>query len=201
MADVFEVLPDGHRSASKMCAARFRLWSLIEVTPHLDWLLLTKRPENHKLVPLAWQTGSRRPPNVWLGVTAENQEQVDKRIPHLINAIWPAVRFVSYEPALELIRIQPKSFTHEYFDYGDGIISKRIYDGIDWLICGAESGHGARPMSEDWVRSIRDQCATAEIPFFYKQKIDSGKKVSLPLLDGVRHAAFPSAFPSVLFPK
>lgn len=78
MADVFEDRRD-------LDEHRERLWNLIERTPWLDWLLLTKRPENHGMVPLAWQTGSRHPANVWLGCTAENQEYVDSRTSHLLE--------------------------------------------------------------------------------------------------------------------
>jgi protein gp37 len=190
MADVFEVHPDPVING-ELDSCRYRLWKLIEATPHLDWLLLTKRPENHELVPLAWQTGSRRPANVWLGTTAENQEQADIRIPILLEASWAAVRFVSYEPALEAIRIPDWLFTHDFVDYSDGMIVERTFDGIDWVIAGAESGPGARPMREEWVRRVRNQCDAMAVPFFYKQRLEGGKKISLPLLDGAQHAEFP----------
>ena len=84
------------------------------------------------------------------------------------------MRFLSVEPLLEDI----------------GTID---LTGISWCIAGSESGHRARPMNEDWVRSIRDQCAPAGVPFFYKQRLDAkGRKISLPMLDGVQHAAFPN---------
>lgn len=191
MADVFEVHPVEEENR-KLDAARHRLWKLIEATPHLDWLLLTKRPENHELVPLAWQTGSRRPPNVWLGVTAENQEQADIRIPILLEAKWPAVRFVSYEPALGPIDLE--AFVCDRSGEpaaGFPYWPQKEDHGLDWIICGGESGPGRREMNLDWVRMMRAQCWWSEIPFFFKQKVEGGKKVSLPLLDGVRHAAFP----------
>ena len=176
MADVFEIHPVEAENA-KLTEARWRLWKLIEATPHLDWLLLTKRPENHELVPANWLMELRRPKNIWLGTTAENQEQADLRIPHLLDARWPAIRFVSYEPALEEVDFDA------WLDPLNG--------GIDWVIAGAESGPGARPMDERWVRSVRDQCAEVGVPFFYKQRLEGGRKVSLPLLDGVQHANFP----------
>ncbi len=177
MADVFEEHADSTMNMS-MDTERHRLWNLIEKTPHLDWLLLTKRPENHEMVPLAWQTGSRRPPNVWLGTTAENQEQADIRIPHLLKAQWPAIRFVSYEPALGPIQLLSSGFLA-----GNNC--------VNWVIAGAESGAGARPMSEDWAREVRDECIAAGTPFFLKQGLENGKKISLPELDGKQWAEFP----------
>ena len=120
----------------------------------------------------------RRPPawplpNVHVGVSVENRKHGVPRIDHL-RRVPAAVRFLSVEPLLEDI----------------GTID---LTGISWCIAGSESGHRARPMNEDWVRSIRDQCAPAGVPFFYKQRLDAkGRKISLPMLDGVQHAAFPS---------
>jgi len=104
-------------------------------------------------------------PNVHLGVSVEDRKYGLPRIEHL-RKTPAAVRFLSIEPLLE--------------DLG------RIdLTGIHQVIVGAESGRGARPMNEDWVRSIRDQCVAQGVPFFYKQKLDSrGHKVSLPVLDG-----------------
>ena len=96
-------------------------------------------------------------PNLWLGVTAENQEQADKRIPLLLQ-IPATVRFVSCEPLLNNINISPL--------LGEMPGGQR---GLDWVIAGGESGNKARPMHPDWVRSIRDQCKTANVPFFFKQ--------------------------------
>ena len=66
-----------------------------------------------------------------------------------------------------------------------------LNDFFRFLDIGAESGPKARPFNEDWARSLRDQCAEAGVPFFYKQRIDNGRKIELPELDGVVHAAFP----------
>jgi protein gp37 len=125
-----------------------------------------------------WKDGERafnRPwplPNVWLGVSVEDQQRADERIPHLL-ATPAAVRFVSYEPALGAVYLA------------------RYLHGIDWVIAGAESGPGARPMDEEWIRIVRDACALSSTPFFYKQRLDGRKKVSLPLLDGHQHVALP----------
>lgn len=143
MADVFE-----HRA--ELTPLRERLWRLIAETPALDWLLLTKRPENvSRFVPWkdAW------PSNVWAGVTAENQRWADRRIPLLLN-IPAAVRFVSCEPLLGRL------------DLTSWLEGERH---IDWVIAGGESGHKARPMNPEWARQLRDQCGEAAVPFHFKQ--------------------------------
>ncbi len=152
MSDVFE-------DRSDLDPHRHRLWKLIESTPNLDWMLLTKRPENNDLVPLAWQTGSRRPPNVWLGTTTEDQTWADRRVPYLLESAWPAQRFISYEPALGAV-IMAK----EWLSYAPA--------RIDWVIAGGESGPGRRPCEVEWFENIRQQCDDAGVAFFMKQ--DSG---------------------------
>jgi protein gp37 len=139
MADLFEARSDLHRW-------REQLWPLIESTPNLDWLLLTKRPQNiHRMAP--WRDSW--PPNVWLGTTAENQKHADLRIPRLLEL--PArVRFISAEPLL-------------------GPLTLRQWAGIDWVIAGGESGHGARPTDPAWVRSLRDESKDAGVAFHFKQ--------------------------------
>jgi protein gp37 len=139
------------------------LWQLIRATPELDWLLLTKRPENIKArLPDDWRAGWA---NVWLGTTCEDQDQLDRRWPKL-NAIPAHRRFISYEPALGPLRLQ-------------------VFERLpDWIICGGESGAGARPMSPDWVRSVRDQCSAAGVAFFFKQWGGQNKAATGRLLDG-----------------
>lgn len=142
MADVFEDRGD-------VDALRARLWPLIEATRNLDWLLLTKRPQNIlRLAP--W--GSRWPTNVWVGCTAENQRWADKRLPELLR-VPAAVRFVSAEPLLGPL------------DLSSWLGSRRI----SWVIAGGESGHKARPMNPEWARALRDQCDAAGVPFLFKQ--------------------------------
>ncbi|RPA65778.1 phage Gp37/Gp68 family protein [Gordonia oryzae] len=118
------------------------------------------------------------PSNVWLGVSTENQQWADIRIPALLDTP-AAVRFVSAEPLLGPIELE---FVH-YFDTDcngcSGIISPAHepacgnepgrHWGIDWVIVGGESGPKARPMHPDWARSLRDQCAEAGVPFHFKQ--------------------------------
>ena len=167
MADVFEDRRD-------LDLWRNDLWTLIEQTPHLDWLLLTKRPEN------MWDLGAglwlcecgenwnrhdgnaclncetsvddrtpHAPANVWLGTTVESAAQAD-RVTDLVDIAAP-VHFVSCEPLL-----------------GD-VANEILVSGIDWVICGGESGPGARPMHPDWARRLRDACLEREIPFLFKQ--------------------------------
>jgi protein gp37 len=140
---------------------RADLWALIADTPHLDWLLLTKRPQNiAKMLPSvtceALIAGRAWPwPNVWLGTTAEDQAHYDQRWEHL-SKIPAAVKFISYEPALGPLKL----INHRYLP--------------DWLICGGESGGNARTMDPAWARAIRDECAELNVEFFFKQMTKKG---------------------------
>lgn len=147
MADVFEDHPD-------VIEQRARLFYEIMNTPNLIWQLLTKRPENiMKMIPHLWRENGL-PENVWIGCTTENQEQAELRIPHLIQV--PAkVLFLSCEPMLGPINLP--------IDVADGSAM------INWVICGGESGHAARPMNYDWVNSLRKQCKESGTSFFFKQ--------------------------------
>lgn len=170
MADVFEVgrhgreaFPEerGFAASEARMAARARLWPLIESTPMLDWLLLTKRPENvEALVP--W--GALWPENVWLGTTVEDERRAAERIPHLLRV--PArVRFLSCEPLLEAVELGllgtvPKGISPRH---------SGVYEHIDWVIVGGESGPGARPFELAWARDIVGQCKAAGVACFVKQ--------------------------------
>jgi protein gp37 len=111
-------------------------------------------------------------PNVWLGVSVEDQKTADERIPLLVQT--PAAkRFISAEPLLG-----PIDFFYYGGDHGDPISFSQLrgtdatdpsIPGIDWVIVGGESGHTSRPMHPEWVRSLRDQCVSAQVPFFFKQ--------------------------------
>jgi protein gp37 len=141
MADVFEDRKD-------LNPARTKLWSLIEQTPQLDWLLLTKRPECiEKYTP--WT--SAWPSNVWLGTTIENQESADTRLDHIAKHA-AAVRFISAEPLLGPLQIE-----------------RWLSSTIDWVITGGESGPRARPSSPTWFRELLSQCMAANVPFHFKQ--------------------------------
>jgi protein gp37 len=144
-------------------------------------------------------------PNVWLGVSVENQLAADTRIKHLL-ATPAAIRFLSCEPLLGPIQLGCEvAGEFEFFEHGLG--AGRL-GWVDWVIAGCESGRGARPAQVDWYRSLRDQCAAAGVPFFLKQAVrtddeavgfgagserKAGGVVGLPLLDGNYHAAFPEA--------
>jgi protein gp37 len=184
LADVFDNQVDD--------AWRQDLWDLICVCPDLDWLLLTKRPQNMAaMLPPDWGHGW---PNVWLGTTVENQEEADRRIPHLLRV--PAmVHFLSCEPLLGPLDLSLHMGTWPIRDPSKHRTEwdSAIYnEGIGWVICGQESGPHARETDLDWERSIRDQCANADTPFFLKQHVVDGRKIPTPKLDGVEHRAMPS---------
>lgn len=140
--------------------------------------LLRKNPDAY-IVGEEVGSGRRWPlPNIWFGVTAENQEQADLRIPTLLQ-IPAAKRLVSIEPMLGPVDLtavqfpQPNGGRENVLRCDVSETARKAgidkLNGIDWVICGGESGPGARPMHPDWVRSLRDQCAAAEVPFFFKQ--------------------------------
>ena len=145
MADVFEWRADLNEH-------RARLFQLIEQTPNLDWLLLTKRPQ-HILRMTPWR--ETWPHIVWVGTTVENQRFANLRLPQLLRV--PArVRFLSCEPLLGAVNLRP------WFN-------RRGYYPIDWVIAGGESGAHSRPMHPDWALGLLDQCQRAKVPFHFKQ--------------------------------
>lgn len=173
LSDVFEDHPD-------WVEPRRDLLQLIERTPHLDWLLLTKRPENIERLIVkatgrydwAWLANY---PNVWIGTSVEDQAAADKRIPELLK-VPTKVRFLSCEPLLGPV-ILPS--WDSYWDV-DGFANNGPMHTtlgcpnepdnlIDWVICGGESGQKARPMQLEWARDLRDQCQRAGTAFFMKQ--------------------------------
>jgi protein gp37 len=173
MADVFEDHPT-------VAQEREKLWTLIDATPHLDWLLLTKRPENvMEFVPLAWL--HTFPKNVWVGTSVENQHWADIRIPELLR-IPARVRFLSAEPLLGPVDIS--------YWLRDDLLT--LFGTISWCIAGGESGPKHRPMHPEWARSLRDQCAEANVPFFFKQNGGATAKSGGDLLDGQQYHAWPN---------
>jgi protein gp37 len=140
-------------------------------TQHLTWLLLTKRPENiRKMVPDYWLHGCW-PKNVWIGTSVENQEWANIRIPELLRV--PAQhRFLSCEPLLGPLDLTPwlwvESLNPNYYLPKQPNVIIMPSCTIQWIIAGGESGPKARPMHPDWVRSLRDQCVEANVPFFFK---------------------------------
>jgi protein gp37 len=186
---------------------------LIHDTPNLDYLLLTKRPETwHKRIEEAnylltqisqgaahmavkWLIGKEAPPNVWLGVSVEDQQRADERIPELLK-IPANIRFLSVEPLLgplDLESVGPNSRTAHLYDGRGrpGCNGKQVcnpltgeapyyreFDGepcvafresLDWVIIGGESGPGARPCNVGWIQSLLAQCQLAGVPCFVKQ--------------------------------
>lgn len=135
---------------------RLDLFELIRATPHLDWLLLTKRIGNAtRMLPEKFSPATY--PNVWIGATVVNQAEADRDIPKLM-AVPAARRFLSIEPMLGPINLDCWPL------YGEDECQL-----LHWIICGGESGPHARPMHPDWPRSLRDQCAAAGVPFLFKQ--------------------------------
>lgn len=112
-------------------------------------------------------------PSVWLGVSVENQEAAVERIPELL-ATPAAVRFLSCEPLLgEVVLTRHLARVHRRMgDFGEEVV--RLPEQIGWVIAGCESGSGARECKVEWLRSLRDQCAHARVPFFLKQAVSGG---------------------------
>jgi protein gp37 len=171
LADVFEDRPE-------LAAPRGRLFTLIDATPNLDWLLLTKRPGTWRKVmrdtvdamprrgtagpftgprwnAVDWLQGSEPsgrafPPNVWLGVSVEDQARANERVPILLDTP-AAVRWVSYEPALDAVDWSP------------------WMPGLDWIVVGGESGPKARPFNVEAARDVIGQCRLGGAAPFVKQ--------------------------------
>lgn len=152
LADIFEdgqTMPAGE--LDDVSQARRRLFQTIDSTPNLDWLLLTKRPQNVRSL---WPDARRRA-NVWLGATAENQSRFNERCQPLLDCRdLVSVLFLSVEPMLEMVDVRP---------------ALGSTNGVGWVIVGGESGKGARQFNPDWARLIRDMCGDAGVPFFMKQ--------------------------------
>lgn len=174
LADVFE-------DRAELKAPRARLWRLIGETPMLDWLLLTKRPQNvAHLAPLAalhaWDSGGPDtlvwPSNVWLGTTAEDQRRADERIPYLLEIKGPAVRFVSYEPALGPVDFSPWLAEDGYESNGPLLWVSSV-PRLGWIIVGGESGPGARAFNPTWAREVITQAQGTGCAVFVKQMGDN----------------------------
>lgn len=143
-----------------------KIFETMRMCPQHIFQVLTKRPSRAALMAhqLYWA------PNIWMGTSIESNDYVwraDK-----LREVPAAVRFISAEPLL-------------------GALTGLDLSNIDWLIAGAESGHGARPMDLDWVRFLRDRCMVSGTKFFYKQNAIRGKKVPLPFLDGRQWIEYP----------
>lgn len=192
LSDVFEDNP-------QLVDWRAELFEKIRATPNLDWLLLTKRPENvNRMIAdiygdCYWLEDYGQ--NIWIGTSVEDQEQADKRIPALLD-IPARIRFLSCEPLLGPVDLAQSIFVPDVWDRihpdHNYSLAPSIYQaGIHWVIVGGESGPNARPMHPNWARSIRDQCQSAGIPFLFKQWSGVNKHAAGNLLDGVKWEQFP----------
>lgn len=190
---------------------QWELFRRIEDHPELDFLLLTKRPQNVKprFRQFGFSIDGSLPPNLWMGTSVEDQKTADERIPHLLN-IPAKVRFLSCEPLLgPLDLVSPtwavspatNSPTIQGYLRDESEIDDWRYwikrNGIHWVICGGESGPSARPMNPEWARSLRDQCVKAQVPFHFKQWGGRNKKEAGRILDGRTWDEFPEANPNV----
>ena len=174
MSDLFhEAVPDGFIAS---------VFDVMVRTPRHVYQILTKRPARARDflrdpdLRRRLGGGVRLPlPNVWLGTSAEDQQTLNERIVPLLQTP-AAVRWISAEPLLEEVTV---------FSV-DGPVD--VYGGeespLHWVVCGGESGPGARPMRADWARSLRDQCAAVDVPFFFKQWGGRNKKRAGRVLDG-----------------
>lgn len=170
LADVF----DNHKTI--MPEWRRELWALIRETPNLDWLLLTKRPQNIvRFLPDDWLAADYG--HVWLGTSTENREEMLRRGTALAQVPGSGITFWSAEPLV-----------------GDlGHIPEDIMPS--WIITGGENGSNYRPVDADWFRGLRDQCAAAGTPFLFKQWEGRNQreiKAKGRELDGVVHDGYPA---------
>lgn len=143
------------------------IMTVIRENSHHTFMILTKRPEimvKFFTVYAGWLNLKHHLPNLWLGVTAENQQIADERIPVLLT-IPAAIRFVSIEPMLGPIDFSLVSFKK----FQKWVNSNQTLYSLDWVICGGETGNNARAMNYQWVIDLRKECRDAQIPFFFKQ--------------------------------
>jgi protein gp37 len=190
-----------------------QVFAVMAMASQHTFQVLTKRPERMRAWAQGWDENGRyrevgihdgvfgmhhgsrlsngiyRPwplPNVWLGTSVENQTWADRRIPELL-ATPAAVRFLSMEPLLgpvDFANVTGRS--DAVYQWG-----RKALDGIDWVIVGGESGLVHRPVDPAWVRSIRDQCADAGVPFLFKQWGGRTSKSGGRELDGQTHDGYP----------
>lgn len=180
-------LPEGDdwgQRELKMDDVRARLIRLIDATQNLDWLLLTKRPENVRRM-WSWRDGGDNPnlienwhkkrKNVWLGTSISCQEDADRNIPELLKCRDIAAKlFLSIEPMIGPVNLQRIDVNRDAAHY-DCLIGRdelgmlRRGPKIDWVIVGGESGPGARPCALEWILDIVQQCKAAGVPCFVKQ--------------------------------
>lgn len=175
MADLFhEDVPD---------SALDHVYDVMEATPQHIYMILTKRPERMRDYVTARRIRQRRlahvheaalPAHIWHGTSTEDQERLDERVPPLLDTP-SVVHFISAEPLLGPIDLRPRPTSDLCIRCGDGPDAPHAHRdgyrtrGLSWVIVGGESGPRHRPMDDDWARAIREQCATADVAYFYKQ--------------------------------
>lgn len=182
---------------------RAEFFALVKSTPNLQWLIVTKRIGNvADMLPADWGPAYS---HVVLLITVINQPEVDRDGPKLgrLGAEFPWLRLgLSIEPMLGPMDLERGGFT---FLRDLKSPTGQKYAGVDWVICGGESGAGARPMSPVWARQLRDQCAESGVPFHFKQwgefapaeefyqgdVVRVGKKRAGREIDGTEHNGFP----------
>lgn len=157
-----------------------KLFDIMESLSQYTFIILTKRPENMR----QWIEFTLEAcvddilPNLWLGVTVCNQAEADEKIPVLLQTP-AALRFVSVEPMLGPVNFRLEDLVGQTWDTLRGVITAEsaglgIVTGcqqtsrLGWVICGGETGPGARPMHPEWIRGLRDQCAAAGASFFFE---------------------------------
>jgi len=182
MCDVME-----DRLLAELRLARLRLFELIAQTPYLDWLLLTKRPQNfRRFLPAGFTSNPW--PNVWGMTTVESAEYL-WRATELVNTPF-AIRGLSMEPLLESVSLRWAPW-EPLKDWG----RTNHLDGLrwlDWVIVGGESGPHFRTFNPEWARTLRDECLEAGVPFFFKQHGGRFPTSGGDLLDGVEWKQVPS---------
>jgi len=180
-----------------------KVFNIMQLCPHHTFQVLTKRPRIMKdtIEEIQGKNADyfyNTHPNVWLGATAENQKTADERIPILLK-IPATIRFVSVEPMLNKIELNRETMvycprcSHVYFDsfqwsscpncnapplsQRDG---RTFLSYLDWVICGGETGYGAREMKAEWAWNLYNQCREADVPFFFKKPGDAFQGGELP---------------------
>jgi protein gp37 len=149
-----------------------KIFGIMQSCPQHTFQVLTKRPERTaefiKWFRTEWLNKGAYPneyKHVWLGTTIESQKHIERA--YKLIEIPAAVHFISHEPSLGPLDLDLE--VGAYQNENNTPLRKKLIDCIQWVICGGESGPGARPMHPDWARSLRDQCQVADVPFFFKQ--------------------------------
>lgn len=154
MMDIFEkpmplIDSKGFQLSYNTEDVRQQFWKVVEQSPNLMFLLLTKRPSNiNKYIPESWK--QTPPVNVMFGTSPVNQETFDNLVKQLLQV--KGKRFLSVEPQLDNI-----------------LLSSEYKNDIDWIIQGGESGHHKRPFNLEWAYGLKEQCKLLSIPYFFKQ--------------------------------